>query len=163
MYVLSHACLSEGSSLIVLLVINMPPAFINGFTSTSSSQSSFGSDMGSIVVPASNNSISATSTTHGPNVTIAVGRKLVRGTWNAQPYVLILHQTYPLSYVILYHRWGALFEEQVSGVAKGTDFYFNKSRWMSTHFCLLFLMAISNRPPLRDVGDRNPHANLASG
>jgi len=90
-------------------LVNMPPAFINGFTSTSSSQSSFGSDMGSIVVPASDNSIPATSTTHGPNVTITVGQKLVRGTWNAQP-------------------WGALFQEQVSGVAKGTDFYFNKNR-----------------------------------
>jgi nicotinamidase-related amidase len=88
---------------------SMPPAFINGFTSSSSSQSSFGSDMGSIVVPSSDHSIAATATTHGPNTTIAVGRKLVRGSWNAQP-------------------WGPLFTEQVSGVSKGTDFYFNKNR-----------------------------------
>jgi hypothetical protein len=39
---------------------------------------------------------------------ISVGRKLMRGTWNAQPF-------------------GDLFDEQVGGVANGTDFYFNKS------------------------------------
>ncbi|KAH9480816.1 Ureidoacrylate amidohydrolase RutB [Psilocybe cubensis] len=90
-------------------LINMPPSFINGFTSDGTSVKSFGSDMGSIVVPKSDPSIPATSKTQGGNQTIAVGRKLMRGSWNAQP-------------------WGALLNEQVQGVAKGTDFYFNKNR-----------------------------------
>ncbi|KIJ54896.1 hypothetical protein M422DRAFT_153239 [Sphaerobolus stellatus SS14] len=68
-------------------LINMPPAFIRGFSRDGTSQTSFGSDMGQIVV----------------------GRTLMRGTWNAQP-------------------WGDLFTEQVKGVAAGTDFYFNKNR-----------------------------------
>jgi hypothetical protein len=68
-----------------MVVVNMPPAFINGFTSSSSSQSSFGSDMGSIIVPSSDPSIPATATTKGKNTTVAVGRKLVRGSFNAQP------------------------------------------------------------------------------
>ncbi|KAF4610258.1 hypothetical protein D9613_010309 [Agrocybe pediades] len=90
-------------------LMNMPPAFINGFTSKGTSTSSFGSDMGTIVVPKSDPSIPATSQTKVANMTIEVGRKLMRGSWNAQP-------------------WGALFTEQVQGVAKGTDFYFNKNR-----------------------------------
>lgn len=43
-----------------------------------------------------------------PNTSIAAGKKLCRGSWNAQPY-------------------GPLFPLQVEGVAAGTDFYFNKS------------------------------------
>ncbi|KAF8811558.1 Isochorismatase hydrolase [Phlegmacium glaucopus] len=89
-------------------LVNMPPAFIRGFSSDGTSQTSFGSEMGTVVVPASDESIAADHTT-GKNVTIDAGRLLVRGTWNAQP-------------------WGDLFPEQVSGVAKGTDFYFNKNR-----------------------------------
>ncbi|GJJ06675.1 hypothetical protein Clacol_000870 [Clathrus columnatus] len=90
-------------------LINMPPAFINGFSEDGTSQSSFGSNMGTIVVPASDPSIAATHSTPGPNVTIEVGRMLFRGTWNAQP-------------------WGDLLHEQQQGVAAGTDFYFNKNR-----------------------------------
>jgi hypothetical protein len=37
-----------------------------------------------------------------------VGKKLMRGEWNARPY-------------------GPLYAEQVKGVADGTDLYFNKS------------------------------------
>jgi len=69
----------------------MPPAFIRGFSSDGTSATSFGSDMGTI------------------QGNISVGRKLVRGSWNAQP-------------------WGDLFTEQVAGVANGTDVYFNKNR-----------------------------------
>jgi len=90
-------------------MMNMPPAFIRGFSSDGTSKTSFGSDMGTIIVPKSDPSIPATSKTSGGNMTVEVGRKLVRGTWNAQP-------------------WGALFKEQVDGVAAGTDFYFNKNR-----------------------------------
>ncbi|KAF8148875.1 Isochorismatase-like protein [Crassisporium funariophilum] len=90
-------------------LINMPPAFIKGFSRDGTSATSFGSDMGKVVVPKSDPSIAATSRTSGPNVTLEAGRTLVRGSWNAQP-------------------WGALFTEQVQGVAKGTDFYFNKNR-----------------------------------
>ncbi|KAJ6458336.1 Isochorismatase hydrolase [Mycena vitilis] len=68
---------------------SMPPAFFRGFSSDGTSATSFGSDMGTI------------------QGNISVGRKLMRGSWNAQPF-------------------GDLFEEQVGGVANGTDFYFNK-------------------------------------
>jgi hypothetical protein len=39
------------------------------------------------------------------------GRLLMRGAWNARPY-------------------GPLYDAQVEGVAKGTDFYFNKSEYL---------------------------------
>ncbi|KAH9480817.1 Ureidoacrylate amidohydrolase RutB [Psilocybe cubensis] len=90
-------------------LINMPPALINGFTTDGTSVTSFGSDMGSIVVPKSDPSIPMTDKIQGGNQTIAVGRKLMRGSWNAQP-------------------WGALLNEQLQGVANGTDLYFNKNR-----------------------------------
>ncbi|KAF8826762.1 hypothetical protein HHX47_DHR5000566 [Lentinula edodes] len=66
-------------------IINMPPAFIQGFSSDDTSLTSFGSEMGTVVVPQSDQSIAATSTTSGPNITIDAGRKLTRGSWNAQP------------------------------------------------------------------------------
>ncbi|KAJ7708719.1 Isochorismatase hydrolase [Mycena rosella] len=72
-------------------LMSMPPAFFRGFSSDGTSATSFGSDMGTI------------------QGNISVGRKLMRGSWNAQPF-------------------GDLFEEQVGGVANGTDFYFNKNR-----------------------------------
>ncbi|KAF5389162.1 hypothetical protein D9757_004921 [Collybiopsis confluens] len=87
----------------------MPPALIRGFSSDGTSATSFGSDMGTVVVPQANQSIPATSSTAAPNITIQVGPKLVRGSWNAQP-------------------WGDLFTEQTEGVANGTDFYLNKNR-----------------------------------
>jgi hypothetical protein len=43
-----------------------------------------------------------------PGTNISAGLKLMRGSWNAQPY-------------------GPLYPLQVDGVKKGTDFYFNKS------------------------------------
>lgn len=72
-----------------------------GFSSDGTAKTSFGSDMGTISVP---------STTGPGNVTISVGRKLMRGSWNAEP-------------------WGPLLNEQVGGVKNGTDFYFNKSQF----------------------------------
>ena len=44
-----------------------------------------------------------------PNSTQPLGRKLIRGAWNAQSY-------------------GPLYTSQQSGLAAGTDFYFNKNR-----------------------------------
>ncbi|KAJ7149265.1 Isochorismatase hydrolase [Mycena crocata] len=72
-------------------LMSMPPAFFRGFSSDGTSATSFGSDMGTI------------------QGNISVGRKLMRGSWNAQPF-------------------GDLLDEQVGGVANGTDFYFNKNR-----------------------------------
>ena len=51
---------------------------------------------------------------------ISVGRKLMRGSWNAQP-------------------WGDLFTEQVAGVANGTDVYFNKSKSQSVQLPQLWI------------------------
>ncbi|KAF9075783.1 Isochorismatase-like protein [Rhodocollybia butyracea] len=90
-------------------IINMPPSLLLGFSSDGTSTTTFGSEMGTVVVPKSNQSIAATGSTPGPNITIDAGRKLTRGSWNAQP-------------------WGDLLTEQLEGVANGTDFYFNKNR-----------------------------------
>ncbi|KAL1988694.1 hypothetical protein VTN96DRAFT_8394 [Rasamsonia emersonii] len=50
-------------------LLTMPPAFLDEFSTNDSSSTSFGSDMG--IVPGTN---------------ISAGRKLMRGSWNAQPY-----------------------------------------------------------------------------
>jgi nicotinamidase-related amidase len=77
-------------------LLTIPPSFIAGFSDTGTKQSdSFGSDMGTIT--AKNGS------------TIEVGRKLTRGSWNAQP-------------------WGDLYPEMVAGLESGSDLYFNKNR-----------------------------------
>ncbi|KAF4549220.1 Hypothetical protein D9617_23g006350 [Elsinoe fawcettii] len=78
-------------------LVDIPASFKEGFASddTDVEGSTFGSDMGTIT--ASNGS------------TIAVGRKLMRGSWNAQP-------------------WGALYPAMVQGMAAGSDLYFNKNR-----------------------------------
>ncbi|KAF8531118.1 Isochorismatase-like protein [Gautieria morchelliformis] len=66
----------------------MPPAFLRGFGNTP--ETTFGSQMGVI---------------NGTDW----GRKLMRGSFNAQP-------------------WGPLHDQQVQGVNQGTDLYFNKNR-----------------------------------
>ena len=73
-------------------LLTIPPSFISGFSTNGSdlASQSFGSDMGII---------------DG----IEAGPKLVRGSWNAQPY-------------------GPLYDLQTQGVATGTDLYFNKNR-----------------------------------
>jgi hypothetical protein len=52
-----------------------------------------------------------------PGTNIQAGRKLIPGAWNAQP-------------------WGVLYDLEVDGVAKGTDFYFNKSKSSSLNLHL---------------------------
>ena len=76
--------------------LTIPPSFISGFTTNGSdiADQSFGSNMGEI-------------TDNG--TTIQVGRKLMRGSWNAEPY-------------------GVLGTMKDEGLAAGTDFYFNKNR-----------------------------------
>ena len=76
-------------------LVTIPPSFLDGFSSDHTAATSFGSDMGTI--------------TDANGTTIQVGRKLMRGSWNAQP-------------------WGALYPAMVQGMADGTDFYFNKSK-----------------------------------
>ncbi|KAL9616716.1 MAG: hypothetical protein Q9160_008437 [Pyrenula sp. 1 TL-2023] len=71
-------------------LLNMPPSFLYGFSDDGTQATSFGSDMGTIG-------------------NISLGRKLMRGSWNAQ-------------------SWGDLYTSQQSGLAAGTDFYFNKNR-----------------------------------
>ena len=76
--------------------LTIPPSFISGFTTNGSdiSDQSFGADMGEI-------------TDNG--TTIQLGRKLMRGAWNAEPYGIL----------------GTMKDE---GLAAGTDLYFNKNR-----------------------------------
>ncbi|KAK4973945.1 hypothetical protein LTR28_011212 [Elasticomyces elasticus] len=76
-------------------LVTIPPSFLEGFSNDSTMATTFGSDMGTI--KAANGS------------SIAVGRKLMRGSWNAQP-------------------WDKLYDAQVAGVASDTDLYFNKSK-----------------------------------
>jgi hypothetical protein len=47
-----------------------------------------------------------------PGTNISAGALLMRGSWNARPY-------------------GPLYDLQVEGVEKGTDFYFNKSELLA--------------------------------
>lgn len=74
-------------------LLTMPPAFKSGFSSNGSNlaNETFGSDMGTL------------------SDGTPVGRKLMRGSWNAQP-------------------WGALNDLKNEGLAAGTDLYFNKNR-----------------------------------
>ena len=75
-------------------LVTIPPSFIDGFSNDSTTATSFGADMGTI--------------TDVNGTVIQVGRKLMRGSWNAQP-------------------WGDLYPAMVKGMADGTDLYFNKS------------------------------------
>lgn len=73
-------------------LLTIPPSFLAGFSGgTDSPLTTFGSDMGRL------------------NDSTPVGRKLMRGSWNARPY-------------------GPLYDAQVSGVENGTDLYFHKNR-----------------------------------
>jgi hypothetical protein len=76
-------------------LVTIPPSFLEGFSNDGTDATSFGSDMGTI--KADNGSL------------IHVGRKLMRGSWNARP-------------------WGDLDQAMVNGLANGTDLYFNKSK-----------------------------------
>ena len=73
-------------------LLTIPPSFLSGFSDDDTAATTFGTEMG--IVPGTN---------------ISAGRKLWRGSWNAQP-------------------WGPLYPLQVEGVAAGTDLYFNKNR-----------------------------------
>ncbi|KAJ9634036.1 hypothetical protein H2204_006584 [Knufia peltigerae] len=77
-------------------LLTIPPAFKAGFSNNGSdlANETFGSDMGTI---------------HENGTTIHVGRKLMRGAWNAEPYGVL----------------GAMKNE---GIAAGTDLWFNKNR-----------------------------------
>ena len=78
-------------------LVTIPPSLLEGFAMNESNipGSTFGSDMGTLT--AENGS------------KIEVGRTLMRGSWNAQPY-------------------GPLYPAMAEGLANGTDFYFNKNR-----------------------------------
>ncbi|KIX93483.1 uncharacterized protein Z520_10903 [Fonsecaea multimorphosa CBS 102226] len=76
-------------------LLTIPPAFKSGFSGGSDlANETFGSDMGTI---------------KENGTTIEVGRMLMRGSWNAEPY-------------------GPLEALKNEGLASGTDFLFNKNR-----------------------------------
>lgn len=75
-------------------LLTMPPALMDGFSDNDYANSTFGSDMGTL---------------EGNGTSTAVGRKLMRGAWNAEPY-------------------GVLGEMKDAGVAAGTDLVFHKNR-----------------------------------
>jgi len=73
-------------------LLTMPPSFLDGFSTDNTEATTFGTNMGLV-----------------PGTNISAGLKLMRGSWNAQPF-------------------GELFDLQTQGVAAGTDMYFNKNR-----------------------------------
>ncbi|KAK4935275.1 hypothetical protein LTR10_023642 [Elasticomyces elasticus] len=77
-------------------LLTIPPSFKAGFSTNGSNlaNETFGSDMGTI---------------EQNGTTIQVGRKLMRGAWNAEPY-------------------GVLGTMKNEGIAAGTDLWFNKNR-----------------------------------
>lgn len=76
-------------------LLTIPPAFKSGFSGGSDmANETFGSDMGTI---------------EENGTTIEVGEKLMRGSWNAEP-------------------WGVLGTMKDEGVAAGTDLVFHKNR-----------------------------------
>lgn len=76
-------------------LVTIPPSFLESFSgSDDRMDSTFGTEMGNL--------------TEANGTVIDMGRKLYRGSWNAQP-------------------WGELYPAMVEGLANGTDLYFNKS------------------------------------
>jgi hypothetical protein len=76
----------------------MPPAFLSGyFTEGPNGNTTLGGDMGDLVLD-------------GSGTTVAMGHKLMRGSWNAEPF-------------------GPLNDTMTEGVAQGTDLFFNKSEF----------------------------------
>jgi hypothetical protein len=71
---------------------------------------SFGSEMGTITVNASDPSLNATKGAAGSKEQ-DLGRMLMRGSWNAE-------------------LWGVLEDERSQGLEAGTDFAFNKSMYI---------------------------------
>ncbi|KAI7559615.1 Pre-mRNA-splicing factor [Hortaea werneckii] len=76
-------------------LLTMPPALLDQFSDDHSLNSTFCTEMGTI------------KEENGTEVDL--GKKLCRGSWNAQPY-------------------GPLYPAMLEGTASGTDYYFNKNR-----------------------------------
>ncbi|KAI7157906.1 Pre-mRNA-splicing factor [Hortaea werneckii] len=76
-------------------LLTMPPALLDQFSDDHSLNSTFCTEMGTI------------QEENGTEVDL--GKKLCRGSWNAQPY-------------------GPLYPAMLEGTANGTDYYFNKNR-----------------------------------
>ncbi|KAI7277536.1 Pre-mRNA-splicing factor [Hortaea werneckii] len=76
-------------------LLTMPPALLDQFSDDHSLNSTFCTEMGTI------------KEENGTEVDL--GKKLCRGSWNAQPY-------------------GPLYPAMLEGTARGTDYYFNKNR-----------------------------------
>lgn len=81
-------------------LVTSPPSDLDGFSTNHQMDTTFGTDMGTL---------------EENGTTIEVGRKLFRGSWNAQP-------------------WGDLYPAMVEGLANGTDLYFNKSETCVHHY-----------------------------
>jgi len=79
----------------------MPPSFLDGFSTNDQMNTTFCTEMGTL--------------TEDNGTVIDLGKKLCRGSWNAQPY-------------------GPLYPAMVEGLASGTDLYFHKSRCSVTYF-----------------------------
>ena len=75
-------------------LVTMPPSFLEGFSTNSQMNTTFCTEMGEL--------------TEANGTVVDIGKKLCRGSWNAQP-------------------WGALYPAMVEGLADGSALYFNKS------------------------------------
>jgi len=76
-------------------LVTMPPSFLDGFSTNDEMNTTFCTEMGTLI--------------EDNGTVIDMGKKLCRGSWNAQP-------------------WGPLYPAMVEGLASGSDLYFNKSR-----------------------------------
>ncbi|KAI6863155.1 Pre-mRNA-splicing factor [Hortaea werneckii] len=76
-------------------LFTMPPALLDQFSDDHSLNSTFCTEMGTIK--------------EEDGTEVDLGKKLCRGSWNAQPY-------------------GPLYPAMLEGTASGTDYYFNKNR-----------------------------------
>lgn len=77
-------------------LFTMPPALLDQFSDDHSLNSTFCTEMGTIK--------------EEDGTEVDLGKKLCRGSWNAQPY-------------------GPLYPAMLEGTASGTDYYFNKSEY----------------------------------
>lgn len=108
----------------------MPPAFLSGYyTEGPNGNTTLGDDMGDLVLD-------------GAGTKVAMGRKLMRGSWNAEPF-------------------GVLNDTMTEGLAQGTDLYFNKSM-LSAKLCgIIRVNPVFDRSSIRSVGRDDASRSLS--
>lgn len=112
-------------------LLTMPPALLDQFSDDHSLNSTFCTEMGTIQ--------------EEDGTEVDLGKKLCRGSWNAQPY-------------------GPLYPAMLKGTANGTDYYFNKSECLSC-YSYWYLCMLTRRPrsALWPLGRSDSSGSVSSG